>query len=222
MFACSCGPISQSALTWHHFWTSEWLVTWHLRLNAFVFVPWLGFQFYFQSKKQYFVSIFCTLWFVTHNKILRRAERSVDISTSLQTDIWNLYSRRPVLQPGFPLSSVRKVMLCVSKPPTNWHWHWAEMIHGRKSEEWSFSSEKSLFHGGNYSTTASTSCSPCPVHFTVLLRYIPSQIDSVSRDKQLIFLLCLSMTSYDFYKYSTEFHRSYLMHFKEMYRCMLG
>lgn len=87
------------------------------------------------------IFVCCTLWFVTHNK---RAERTVHISTFLQKTEICIPGDSPATRVSFELC-VRKVMFGVSKHPTNWHWHWAEMIHWRKTEEWSFSSEKGIF-----------------------------------------------------------------------------
>lgn len=164
------------------------------------------------------IFVCCTLWFVTHNK---RAERTVDISTFLQTD-WNLYSRRQSCNQGFLWALCKKshVWCFKASDKLTLTLGWNDSLEEDRGMKFFF--RERHFHGGDYGSTASTSCSPCPIYLTVFLRYEPSQIDSVSWDKQLIFLLYLSLISYVFYIHSIEFHRSYLMHFKEMYRCMLG
>ncbi len=158
---------------------------------------------------------------MSHNRILGRAGRAVDISTSLQTDILNLYSRETVLQPGFPLSSVKeKVMFCISKCPTNWHCHWAGTIYGRKTKEWSF------LQGEEFSWRLLWIYS---LHnFVVLVQFASLSFSGMKNHKYIQlrqtddFLPCLSLTSYIFHILSTEFHQSYRMHFKEWCRCMLG
>lgn len=78
----------------HMTFTTKWLC-----VCTMLGFSYINSHFYPRNSILSVFSIFvcCTLWFVTRNK---RAERTVHISTFLQTD-WNLYSRRQSCNLGF-------------------------------------------------------------------------------------------------------------------------
>lgn len=156
------------------------------------------------------------LWFVSHKRILRRAERRTFPLLFKQKYVFQ--RKRPATRVSFELY-VRKVMFGVSKCPTNWHWHWAGMIYGRKTKE-CFSSGRGVF----MEVITNLQLSP----LVVLVQFASLSFSGTKNHKYIQlrqtadFLPCLSLTSYIFCILSTEFNQSYLMHFKEWYRCMLG